>query len=243
MSTENVRAERHQLLRRVKTASSLFYLVAVLTLLNSIMIHCNIMQGSVLLPVGLYGAQFLDKFGPVDLAIPLWIVIVCDVAFAAIYAYLGYQARQRKLWALMAGTYYFLFDAIVLSIGLSDVFMLLFDIYAAVMMMSGLRAARKLRGMDKTLLDEGADLEQMEQQAIAEEIAERQAAREKKKHPEKEQRQQPSNETTVISIDPSAAWPEPMDKKARQKAIEQRRGLSDAQEAPGAPEDAPTDKQ
>ncbi|MGI6004943.1 MAG: hypothetical protein ACOX88_05970 [Christensenellales bacterium] len=138
---------RDQAVRKVRTGAMYFYFIAALTLLNSLMLHLNIMQGQVLLPASLYIVQLID-FNYTELNLPVIVPILADILFVGLYVFLGYMAGRRdRKWAFQAGTIFYAADMILFSgteMNFDMIFSLIFGAFVIIMLMGGYRALKKL---------------------------------------------------------------------------------------------------
>lgn len=244
MESMQLRKERRGYLLRVKNGGLIFYICAAATVINTILYFIDF---PVYMPVGLHTTQywFLENAGQIGLSpvlgAVLTILVACGVAVA------GYFAREkRNYWVYSIGTIVFAMDILnifapgalettvqtgELLSNYDSTLIFVFDVYAAIMMFMGLRAMRRVNELDEKAAQEGmtpiVDADNPDK-----EIADQQKQQyeeEKKKKGFMTHRQ---DEQSVVSLDPSVAWPEPAAHPKKAKAA--RIAQEDAQAAQDA---------
>ena len=230
MESMQLRKERRGYLLRVKNGGLVFYICAAATVLNMILYFINF---PVFMPVALHTTQYwlienAQQIGlsPV-LGAVLTVLIACGVAVA------GYFAREkRNYWVYSIGTVLFAMDILnifapgalettaqtgMLLSNYDSTVIFIFDVYAAIMMFIGLRAMRKVNELDEKAAQDGmtpiGDQDNPEKEIGDEQ--KRQYEAEKKKKGFVTRRQ---DEQSIVSMDPSVAWPEPAAHPKKAKA-------------------------
>ncbi len=245
MESMKLRKDRYGYEQRIKNGGLVFYVCTFATIVNVLLYYIDFY---VKVPVGLHTTQYWFVEHCTDIGLNPWVGAILTVLVAAGVAVAGYFAREkRKYYVFMAGALLFSMDILgvftgdtqIMSFAGEDVFatydkmlILLFDVYGAFMLFSGYRSMRKINEID-------AQVKELGMMPIpADDNPLKDMSKSEREAYEKESRRglvgkmfSPANkaEESVVSIDHSAAWPEPA--QSGKKAKAERIAREDAQAA------------
>ena len=130
----------------MKSGANWFFWIAGLSLVNSVVF---LMGGEWGFFAGLAITQVADALvvgidGNTDLTIVKAVALIFDVMIAGVFALFGIFANRGQYWAFFAGIVFYLFDALLMA-WLGVWFSAAFHVFALIMIIRGLIAARTLR--------------------------------------------------------------------------------------------------
>ncbi len=230
MESMELRKERKLFKQRVRNGGLVFYICAFATVLNLVLYYVNF---PVMMPTGLHSTRYWFAEHASEIGMSPALGAVLTVLAAAVFALAGYFGREKgNYWVYSIGTVVFALDILnVFAPGAQSVFsstgdlmssydsgmIVLFDLYGVILLIMGIRAMRKVNEIDRKVKDEGMTPIPDDDDPVRDMTDEqrREYEAEKKKKGFLARRQQ---EESVVSIDPSAAWPEPAKNAKRAKA-------------------------
>ncbi|MBR3196347.1 MAG: hypothetical protein IKF50_06555 [Clostridia bacterium] len=249
MESKELRRERYGHMAKIRLGGLMLYICAVATVLNIVLTYINF---RVFVPCGLKTTQYWFVDHVADIHLPIWAGIVLSVVIAGAVALIGYFAREKRNYVCYAvGLIVYLLDftrffapgalleqmaqtaanpILLYDHGLT----LMFDLYAAILLFIGFRAFRKVGAVDKRVKEEGLtpipDNDDPTKGMTA--AQKREYTKQTRKNSLIPFRRNDTEEQTVLSIDPNAAWPEP--EKKPKKAKNERIAREDAEEQKSA---------
>jgi hypothetical protein len=136
-----------KLANRAKSGASWLYLLAALSVINSI-IALSGGTWTFIFGLGITqaidgGALYLSERAGSGTMGPKVFGLMMDLAIACVWVYLGVQARNRRRWAFIVGMVFYVIDAILVLV-LKDFFGFLFHIWVFLGLRSGYVANQQL---------------------------------------------------------------------------------------------------
>ncbi len=234
-----MRRKVRNLRNEVKSGAFMYFVAAVATVLNSIMIHFNIFGSTIMMPTGMCLIQCIDRnsiFQGVPTHFALWQQILFCALAAMLYLALGYYALKGRFGAHILGFILFVTDAFCFGLLLlTDYTFMLCEVLGGYLMVKGILSLQKLKKIERSLEENGEDpiplddnpdgtgKKSLFRQKKTDEAGDGKAKKRKKSLYSQEVSE------SVIVIDPAEAWPEPV--KNRKKAKAERLARESAEAA------------
>ena len=132
---------------RAKSGASWFFWIAGLSMANSILLVTGANVG---FPVGLGVTQIVDAAAFQAGANAQVIGLALSAMVASIFVFFGVMARKNQPWAFVAGLVLYAADGLLFLI-ISDWLSIAFHAWGFLGILSGLRAAKRIRAMQPTM--------------------------------------------------------------------------------------------
>jgi len=151
--TELSKEEIYKKEEEVKKGASWFIWIAILSIINSIVIHLN---GSLNFIIGLGMTQIVDALSifqePGGFNLDKTTGLSIDVLITGVFLLFGYHARQKKAWAFIIGMILYALDGLIF-LPVKDFLGFGFHVFALVMIFKGFQAMRVLNKIEVPLIE------------------------------------------------------------------------------------------